>query len=111
MASPLWLLMTPCFLVGLWDAHRVSCGCGKPGCQESFNPEWEMRPGLKWGEVGLSLGWGPWGTWQPSPCEALSLAFCQVPAPPPLLNHCHLSSEQGDQAVGFSFPLRILETE
>lgn len=84
MASPLWLLMTPCFMVGLWDVHRVSCGCGKPGCQQSFNPGWEMRPGLKWGEVGLSLGWGPWGTWQPSPCEALSLASCQIPAPPPL---------------------------
>lgn len=61
-------------------------------------------------EVGLSLGWGPRGSWQPSPFESLSLASCQVPAPPPPLNHCHLSSEQGNQAVGFSFLLRIPET-
>lgn len=76
-----------------------------------FQPRVGNEAWLKWGEVGLCLGWGPWGTWQPSPCEALSLASCQVPAPPPLLNHCHLSSEQGDQAVGFSFPLRIPKTE
>lgn len=45
MASLLWLLMTPCFTVRLWDVHRVSRGCGKPGCQQSLNPGWKMRPG------------------------------------------------------------------
>lgn len=45
MASLLWLLMTPCFTVRLWDVHRVSRGCGKPGYQQSLNPRWKMRPG------------------------------------------------------------------
>lgn len=54
--------------------------------------------------MGLSLGRGPWGTWQPSPLKALSLASCQVAAPPPLLNHCHLSAEQGNQGCGLFLP-------
>lgn len=91
------------------------------GCTQGVAWLWETRvpavsqlrveneAWLKWGEWASVWAGGPWGTWQPSPLKALSLASCQVAAPPPLLNHCHLNASRGTRVVGFSFLLQIPE--